>query len=30
VGVMMAVSLFALVVYIKSFIAVRRARQIET
>ena len=30
VGVMMAVSLFALFVYIKSFIAVRRARQIET
>ena len=30
VGVMMAVSLFALVVYIKSFIAARRARQSET
>jgi hypothetical protein len=27
VGVMMAVSLFALIVYIKSFIAIRRARQ---
>jgi len=30
VGVMMAASLFALVVYIKSFIAVRRARQSAT
>jgi uncharacterized protein YhhL (DUF1145 family) len=30
VGVMMAVSLFALVVYIKSFIAARRARQSGT
>jgi len=30
VGVMMAASLFALVVYIRSFIAIRRARQIAT
>lgn len=30
VGVMMAASLFALVVYIKSFMAVRRARQSTT
>jgi len=30
VGVMMAASLFALVIYVRSFIAVRRARQSAT
>jgi hypothetical protein len=30
VGVMMAASIFALVIYVKSFIAMRRARRIET